>query len=1033
MRDDLLRAVTSRVEDCCVNGNHEAVLCQDAADEARALLRAIDNSPQDLNVQDVVGTLYWLRYTLRRSRSDPDAEVDGRVALTRYSAIYAVAPDGVPTEAREFFDQLAAWESEASNLIDQAGMPGGLATLDRAIELLRRLEGCTADDDHRLPIRLTELGVALNHRFELEGDLTALEDSVDVLNRAVSLTRTGDLDCSSRLSLLKLCLLARHEVSEDPSDLDKALRIGHEVLDRADPDDPHMASYLADFVQLYMAQYKLTGDVASMDKAVYYGREALRKLPSGDLRSSVMSDLGLVLRHRGERVGDLESLNEAVEFNRDAAAAFSVEHFIWAGLRTNLSQALRAKGAITEDESCLREAVRVAEQVVLFVDREDTRRAGFLQNLGVARWSLHRTTGEVDELRTSVAALRESIATFQGRAPIGAVTTLGSALDALAEADNDDTLLDDSIRTHRRAVSALSAKDPEAALIRANLAAALRSRYARTHAPADRDEAIEQFRAVAELPDAPPSRRLRAARSWGRLEAEAGSWSAAQAGLEMAVALLPRVAARYLRRGDQERHLREEPWLVADAVAAALHNGAVDRAAELLEQGRGILLAHALDLRSDLTTLRSRDKTLAADFVRLRNALDSSDTADGGRQRLHNSDHRHRWARQWAETVAAIRRLDGFGRFLVPPNAANLRAAASDGPIVMVNVSEYRSDALIVQPDTIKVVELPLLTPDIMAANGFDFLAALDMELDSDLRQPLRDNAEARIREVLQWLWDVVTGPVLDQLGFLGRPTGATLPRVWWSPSSLLTFLPLHAAGDHSTADHNVPMTVLDRVISSYTPTVRALDDARRRRLRVPMMDAGNALVVAMPTTPGQPKLPGALEEASLIKTKLPSVTVLAGQDASKQAVLDKLADHAWVHFACHGCSDTDNPSASHLLIADAAELSIRDISQADVDGKLAYLSACSTSRGGIVLVDEAVHLAGAFQLAGYPHVVATMWPIYDNTAVQVAKDVYGGLSPGGNAQLVSTASVLHASVCSRRSEHPDAPWQWASYIHIGP
>lgn len=46
---------------------------------------------------------------------------------------------------------------------------------------------------------------------------------------------------------------------------------------------------------------------------------------------------------------------------------------------------------------------------------------------------------------------------------------------------------------------------------------------------------------------------------------------------------------------------------------------------------------------------------------------------------------------------------------------------------------------------------------------------------------------------------------------------------------------------------------------------------------------------------------------------------------------------HAWVHFTCHGSSDTDNPSASHLLIADAAELSIRDISQADVDGELAY------------------------------------------------------------------------------------------------
>jgi CHAT domain-containing protein len=44
---------------------------------------------------------------------------------------------------------------------------------------------------------------------------------------------------------------------------------------------------------------------------------------------------------------------------------------------------------------------------------------------------------------------------------------------------------------------------------------------------------------------------------------------------------------------------------------------------------------------------------------------------------------------------------------------------------------------------------------------------------------------------------------------------------------------------------------------------------------------------------------------------------------------------------------------------------------------QLAFLSACQTARNPARdLLDEAIHLASAFQLAGYPHVVGTLWSV---------------------------------------------------------
>jgi hypothetical protein len=63
---------------------------------------------------------------------------------------------------------------------------------------------------------------------------------------------------------------------------------------------------------------------------------------------------------------------------------------------------------------------------------------------------------------------------------------------------------------------------------------------------------------------------------------------------------------------------------------------------------------------------------------------------------------------------------------------------------------------------------------------------------------------------------------------------------------------------------------------------------------------------------------------------------------------------------------------------------------------RTAFLSGCETSRGGDVLTDEAVSIAASVQLAGFPHVIGSLWPISDLHAPAVAEEVYTVLTAGG-------------------------------------
>ena len=346
--------------------------------------------------------------------------------------------------------------------------------------------------------------------------------------------------------------------------------------------------------------------------------------------------------------------------------------------------------------------------------------------------------------------------------------------------------------------------------------------------------------------------------------------------------------------------------------------------------------------------------------------------------------------------------------------------AAANGPVVVVNVSRFGSHALALTTDGIRVIPLPALTPTAVDDHRVALGVAHDLVRGPDVGEDLRWAADRYVTSLLTWLWDAVTGPVLDTLGL--TEGAGRLPRLWWLPTGPLSLLPLHAAGYHAAGDGR---TVFDRVVSSYTPTLRQL---RRARSLAAHRPESRSLVVAVSHLPGL-ELPAAAGEAAVAGRTLANARVLLDAAADPDAVRRGLADAAWVHIACHATTDVADPSASRLILA-SGELTVADIGRLrNPNAHFAYLSACGTARGGDTLSDEVIHISSAFQLAGYPHVIGTLWPIVDDVAARIAADVYTDLPTGADP-----ARRLHASVRNVRDDYAgNSPLLWASHLHIGP
>ncbi|KAH8811038.1 CHAT domain-containing protein [Xylogone sp. PMI_703] len=1041
---------------------HELEPINNAVRFARgAVLKTSSDDPDLPERQNELGVMLESRYERTGSLTD----LEEAIKISRQSIM---STSGSGTDDRAM--RLNNLGNMLESLFEETAI---LTHLESAIEAAQEAidQLLSADTDQELRASLIgNLGNKLRNRHEVTGDIENLEEAVRLASQALELTPEDGIDRAAWTNSLGVSLAQRFELSGDLSDLDKAIQAARDTIQLTEPNDRNQITWASNLSSRLYKRYCRTGDIKNLTESIQTGRYSAVEIPHGHPeRANCLTQLANALGKEFERTGELAVLEEAIEVSRQAIDGTPEQHQARLRRLHNLGNRLESHFERKGSVASLQEAITIARQVVEIVTDDHPDGASFLASLSN---KLERQIEVLEDapsiastLDTTIEMTRQAIKIIQPSRPEypSLLNDLARKLAIRYERASDITDLEEAIQTASQARTATAADDFTKSAILATLGDLLEKRFRQTGSIDDKDAAIDVFYEAWHFEWAVPFNRIVAAGRCLKLLVHGGKIeAAARLGMD-AIDFLPTTYTVLLDRSDEQFAVEMGASLATDTCAVLLANDQVEDALQYLERGRAVIISKLLDHREDVSELMISHPTLARQYQTLVEVVNAPPIFESDDQstREVQRDRRKEQMNQLDACIKQIRDIKAHERFLLGQATTEMQEAALGGIIVVINATDFRSDAIIVTPTNLQALSLPPL-PALLDVKNRPIgqlirplrqsrLMSLDGPVDRDGHGLLsaKEARDAKLKvsapqmddfsEFLEQLWRGCVKPVFNELGLLKRLPGTDLRRVWWIGTGTASSLPFHAAGLHSPGSVE---NTLSWAISSYTPSIKALRYTSEKASLRP--EAHGVLLVTMPETPGYNNLPGVIVEARAMHDVIqPPHSICQLDFPSKEQVLASLGSCSIVHFACHGGSDLWNPSNSCLMLRGPSEsplgkLTVKEIMDINLgQAWLAYLSACSTAQNEVRgLADEQLHLASSFQVAGFSHVVASLWPSRDAICAQVASTFYQSLMTASGIEEScmnrAVAESLHKAVIAVREQNADRPYLWAQYIHSG-
>ncbi|KAL5639955.1 hypothetical protein ACGC1H_006500 [Rhizoctonia solani] len=914
----------------------------------------------------------------------------------------------------------------------------------------------THESSPELALRFESLGVLHEAQFQRTGQKVDIDKAIEYLTLAIKLKP----DSPRRLENLGISYRTRslHQASTTLSDIEQALKYLGLAVDNTPEKDEERPRRLTNLGVAWEARFRRLGDLQDNEKAIYYKQRAVALTARVDNHPDLPVGLeSLAVSHetRFQRLGQLDDIEAAIQHLTSAVNLTPKADLARPRRLENLGTCYAAR---FEHMQRLEDSIKSIEYLARAVKdtpKSHTDLPRLLNNLGMAHKSRfeHDRDGGKEHIEKAIEYLTEALDITSrdddhpdlplrlGNLGVGYRTRfdpkIGSKLEDLEKA----------IEYGDDAVSRMPSNHAGLAKQLTNLGISHEMWYEQTKDYFHLSKALYYFRKAFWIGIAPPRERLKLARHCAKLLPHSTLPSAiCLEAYRASIDLVPHVVLLGTNTRQRYHDLHQIRDLGVEAASMAIRRGKNDLALEWLEQTRCVVWNQTLLLRSEapLDQLRvmyphfeSIDRLQQAIDQLYHSSLETDMSPTNIRTRSNLEEAPPSLLRTelidvYNEIIPEVRKLPGFKDFMQPKRASELIGANRRGPIVVINCHNSGCDALITRPESNEITSVSL--------PGYTFTkaqSAYSTMKGSLVAKGMQERGAQTIRterfeDVLAALWDKVVKPILTSLGYVTKNPEERLPHITWCPTGIMSFLPLHAAGDYKSQP---PSRVFDYVISSYTPTLTAMPSPSSHML------ANNCGIVAIGQSEAKPEhhlgpLPGTAKELAVIRghtqDKL-KYSQLVDSDATTEKVLEAMSQNDWVHLACHARQDVNDPAKSCFFLHEST-LDLATIARQLFRNKgLAFLSACRTATGDDKLPDEAAHLASCMLVAGYPSVIASMWSVKDDDAPFVADHVYSHLM---NCQSIANGEVaraLHNAVAMLRKEVGMTNFdRWVQYIHMG-
>ncbi|KAH8995845.1 CHAT domain-containing protein [Lactarius hatsudake] len=261
------------------------------------------------------------------------------------------------------------------------------------------------------------------------------------------------------------------------------------------------------------------------------------------------------------------------------------------------------------------------------------------------------------------------------------------------------------------------------------------------------------------------------------------------------------------------------------------------------------------------------------------------------------------------------------------------------------------------------------------------------------------------LASVLAEPYELVGKPVIDRLDQLQVPGSGGVRHLCSVPFLSTPWVRSHPMNGEKRY-------FLDLYICSYTPTLSAI--------------------------PPDSSLPTVGGEIQVVRSLDTEATSLISEAATPAAVIDGFRRHRFVHFACHGTSETGKPFEAGFELY-GERLTLLEIVRSHLPtAEFAFLSACHTAEvTERSMVDEGLHLAAAVQYCGFRSVVGTTWAMVDEDGRDLAEHFYKALFSNSRREQgipyhERSAKALRFAVKKLRRKRWITLERMVNFVHYG-